>query len=44
VVDAFRGKGVAAYGEAIDVSDKAALEGWVAIAAKVLGSIGSRWV
>jgi 3-oxoacyl-[acyl-carrier protein] reductase len=37
--DALKAKGVAAYGEAVDVSDKAALEGWVANAAKALGGI-----
>jgi 3-oxoacyl-[acyl-carrier protein] reductase len=36
---ALRAKGVATYGEAVDVSDKAALEDWVANAAKALGGI-----
>ncbi|MFO1039860.1 MAG: SDR family oxidoreductase [Geminicoccaceae bacterium] len=34
-----KAKGVTAYGEAIDVGDKAALEGWVANSAKALGGI-----
>jgi 3-oxoacyl-[acyl-carrier protein] reductase len=38
-VDALRSKGVQAHGEAIDVADKAALEGWIAGAAKVLSGI-----
>jgi 3-oxoacyl-[acyl-carrier protein] reductase len=38
-VDAFQSKGVHAYGEAIDVADKAALEGWIASTSKALGGI-----
>lgn len=38
-VDAMRAKGVIAYGEAVDVADKAALEAWVSNAAKALGGI-----
>ncbi len=38
-VDAFQSKGVHAYGEALDVADKAALEGWVANTAKALDGI-----
>jgi 3-oxoacyl-[acyl-carrier protein] reductase len=38
-VEALKSKGVEAHGEAIDVADKAALEGWVANAAKALGGI-----
>lgn len=38
-VAALRGKGVEAYGEALDVADKAALEGWIANAARALGGI-----
>lgn len=38
-VDALQAKGVKSYGEAIDVSGKAALEGWVAHAAKALGGL-----
>lgn len=38
-VEALKGKGVQAHGQAIDVSDKAALEGWIASAAKALGGI-----
>jgi 3-oxoacyl-[acyl-carrier protein] reductase len=38
-VSALEKKGVAAYGEAFEVSDKAALEGWVANSAKALGGI-----
>ena len=38
-VDSLRSQGVTAYGEAIDVADKAALEGWVASSAKALGGI-----
>jgi 3-oxoacyl-[acyl-carrier protein] reductase len=38
-VEAFKGKGVKAHGAAVDVADKAALEGWVAAAAKALGGI-----
>lgn len=36
---ALKAKGVTAYGEAIDVAGKAALEGWVANSAKALGGI-----
>jgi 3-oxoacyl-[acyl-carrier protein] reductase len=38
-VKALEGKGVQAYGEAIDVTDKAALEGWVQASADKLGGI-----
>ena len=38
-VAALKSKGVQAHGEAVDVADKAALEGWVASAAKALGGI-----
>jgi 3-oxoacyl-[acyl-carrier protein] reductase len=38
-VAALEGKGVKAYGEAIDVADKAALETWVAHSANSLGGI-----
>jgi 3-oxoacyl-[acyl-carrier protein] reductase len=38
-VDAFQSRGVHAHGEAVDVADKAALEGWVASAAEALGGI-----
>jgi 3-oxoacyl-[acyl-carrier protein] reductase len=38
-VAALEGKGATAYGEAIDVADKAALEGWVAHSAAKLGGI-----
>jgi 3-oxoacyl-[acyl-carrier protein] reductase len=38
-VSALKGQDVTAYGEAIDVADKAALEGWVANSAKALGGI-----
>ncbi len=38
-VAAIRGKGVGAYGEALDVSDKAALERWVAESEIALGGI-----
>jgi 3-oxoacyl-[acyl-carrier protein] reductase len=38
-VAALEAKGVMAYGEALDVGDKAALEGWVAKAATALGGI-----
>jgi 3-oxoacyl-[acyl-carrier protein] reductase len=38
-VASLRAKGVTAYGEAVDVADKAALEAWVANAAKALGGI-----
>jgi 3-oxoacyl-[acyl-carrier protein] reductase len=38
-VAGLRAKGVVAHGAALDVSDKAALEGWVADAAKALGGI-----
>ena len=38
-VAALKGKGVAAFGQAIDVGDKAALEGWVHDSAKALGSV-----
>jgi 3-oxoacyl-[acyl-carrier protein] reductase len=38
-VEALKSKGVQAHGQAIDVADKGALEGWVASAAKALGGI-----
>jgi 3-oxoacyl-[acyl-carrier protein] reductase len=38
-VAALQAKGVVAHGEAIDVADKAALEGWVGHAAEALGGI-----
>lgn len=38
-VATLQGKGVTAYGEALDVADKAALEGWIANAAQALGGI-----
>ena len=38
-VAALKAKGVTAYGEAVEVADKAALEAWVANAAKALGGI-----
>ncbi|WP_295312085.1 SDR family oxidoreductase [Roseobacter sp.] len=38
-VDALKSKGVTAYGAAVDVADKAALEAWVADAAGALGGI-----
>ena len=38
-VEALRARGVTAYGEALDVADKAALEGWMANAARALGGI-----
>ena len=38
-VAALRGKGVTAHGGALDVSDKAALEGWVSASAEALGGI-----
>lgn len=38
-VTAIEGQGVKAHGEAIDVADKAALEGWVAASAAKLGGI-----
>jgi 3-oxoacyl-[acyl-carrier protein] reductase len=38
-VDAFQAKGVHAYGEAFDVADKKALEGWIENTAKALGGI-----
>ncbi|QJF52336.1 SDR family NAD(P)-dependent oxidoreductase [Roseobacter ponti] len=37
--DALKAKGVTAYGEAVDVADKAALETWVTDAAGALGGI-----
>ena len=39
MVTRLRAKGVTAHGAALDVSDKAALEAWVADAAKALGGI-----
>lgn len=39
VVARLRDAGATAYGEAVDVSDKAALERWVAASAKALGGI-----
>ena len=38
-VEALRGRGVTAHGAALDVGDKAALEGWVAESAAALGGI-----
>ena len=38
-VAGLKAKGVKAHGEAIDVADKAALEGWIANSAKALGGI-----
>jgi NAD(P)-dependent dehydrogenase (short-subunit alcohol dehydrogenase family) len=38
-LDALKAKGVATYGEPVDVSDKEALEGWVANSAGALGGI-----
>ncbi len=38
-VDALEAKGVTAYGAAVDVADKAALEAWVADAAGALGGV-----
>src|SRR4051812_23992789 len=38
-VAALRAKGATAHGEAVDVADKAALEGWVASSAEALGGI-----
>jgi NAD(P)-dependent dehydrogenase (short-subunit alcohol dehydrogenase family) len=38
-VEALRARGVEAHGEALDVADKEALEGWVASAAAALGGI-----
>lgn len=38
-VAALKGKGVQAFGQAVDVADKAALEGWIAASAKALGGI-----
>jgi 3-oxoacyl-[acyl-carrier protein] reductase len=38
-VEALKSKGVKAHGAAVDVADKAALEGWVAAAAKALGGV-----
>lgn len=38
-VAALRAKGVTAFGQAVDVSDKAALEDWVSESAKALGGI-----
>jgi 3-oxoacyl-[acyl-carrier protein] reductase len=38
-VAALRGQGVTAFGQAVDVADKAALEAWVAASAKALGGI-----
>lgn len=38
-VDELRRKGVKGFGEAIDVGDKAALEGWINNSAKALGGI-----
>lgn len=37
--EALRGKGVTAFGQPVDVADKAALEGWVAASAEALGGI-----
>jgi 3-oxoacyl-[acyl-carrier protein] reductase len=38
-VTALTGKGVRGFGQAVDVADKAALEGWVAASAKALGGL-----
>lgn len=38
-VEGLKAKGVTAYGEAVDVGDKAALEAWVEASAKALGGI-----
>ncbi|WP_119389729.1 SDR family NAD(P)-dependent oxidoreductase [Taklimakanibacter lacteus] len=38
-VAAFGKKGVKSFGQAVDVGDKAALEGWIAAGAKALGGI-----
>jgi 3-oxoacyl-[acyl-carrier protein] reductase len=38
-VEALRAKGVTAFGQALDVSDKAALEAWVAASAQALGGV-----
>jgi 3-oxoacyl-[acyl-carrier protein] reductase len=38
-VTALRAKGVTAFGQALDVADKAALEAWVAASAEALGGI-----
>lgn len=38
-VAALQGQGTLAFGQAIDVADKAALEGWVAASAEALGGI-----
>lgn len=38
-VAALRGQGVTAFGQAVDVADKTALEAWVAASAKALGGI-----
>jgi 3-oxoacyl-[acyl-carrier protein] reductase len=38
-IAALKAKGVTAFGAAVDVADKAALEGWVADSAKALGGI-----
>lgn len=38
-VASLKGKGVKAFGQAIDVGNKQALEGWVADSAKALGSV-----
>lgn len=38
-VDGLKAKGVNAYGGTVDVTDKAALEGWVEASAKALGGI-----
>jgi len=38
-VAALKAKGVTGYGEAIDVGDKASLEGWVEASAKALGGL-----
>jgi 3-oxoacyl-[acyl-carrier protein] reductase len=38
-VSALRGHGVTAFGQAVDVADKAALEAWVAASAAALGGI-----
>jgi 3-oxoacyl-[acyl-carrier protein] reductase len=38
-IDALQTKGVRAFGQALDVADKAALEGWVAASAEALGGL-----
>lgn len=38
-VESLRGRGVTAFGEAVDVADRAGLDGWIANAAAALGGI-----